>query len=146
MVVKFYAKFHPHRCNVSPQRGEKRQNRPLSKLNTGRLALRAMLPVTSGQSNLATGCIAAAHGPFNGIRQVKPVCTPHAFLDPPESKSQTESRSVQPLKIASFYEGSVPISNTWFLWSTPVLNSNGILIGSAVFSELTSVTDRPTDR
>ena len=39
------AKFHPHRCNVSPLRGEKPQNRPLSKLNTGRLALRAMLPV-----------------------------------------------------------------------------------------------------
>jgi len=30
---------------VSPLRGEKPQNRPLSKLNTGRLALRAMLPV-----------------------------------------------------------------------------------------------------
>jgi len=28
-----------HRCNVSPMRGEKPQNRPLSKLNTGRLAL-----------------------------------------------------------------------------------------------------------
>ena len=40
-----HAKFHPHRCNVSPLRGEKPQNRPLSKLNTGRFALRAMLPV-----------------------------------------------------------------------------------------------------
>jgi len=40
------AKFHPHRCNVPPLWGEKPQNRPLSKLNTGRLALRAMLPVT----------------------------------------------------------------------------------------------------
>ena len=39
------AKFHPHRCNVSPLQGEKPQNRPLSKLNTGRFALRAMLPV-----------------------------------------------------------------------------------------------------
>jgi len=39
------AKFHPHRCNVSPLRGEKPQNRPLSKLNAGRLALRAMLRV-----------------------------------------------------------------------------------------------------
>jgi len=38
-------KFHPHQCNVSPLRGEKPQNRPLSKLNTGRLGLRAMLPV-----------------------------------------------------------------------------------------------------
>ena len=40
------AKFHPHRCKGSPLRGEKPQNRPLSKLNTGRFALRAMLPVT----------------------------------------------------------------------------------------------------
>ena len=39
------AKFHPNRCNMSPLRGEKPQNRPLSKLNTGRFALRAMLPV-----------------------------------------------------------------------------------------------------
>jgi len=30
---------------VSPLRGEKPQNRPLSKLNTGRFALRAMLLV-----------------------------------------------------------------------------------------------------
>ena len=42
-----HAKFHPHRCNVSPLRGENPQNRPLSKLNTGRFALRAMLPVTT---------------------------------------------------------------------------------------------------
>jgi len=41
-----HAKFHPHRFNVSPLRGEKPQNLPLSKLNTGRFALRAMLPVT----------------------------------------------------------------------------------------------------
>ena len=38
--------FAPHRCNVSPLRGEKPQIRPLSKLNTGRFALCAMLPVT----------------------------------------------------------------------------------------------------
>jgi len=42
-----HAKFHPHRCNVSPLRGKKPQNRPLSKLNTGRFVLRAMLPVKS---------------------------------------------------------------------------------------------------
>jgi len=40
-----HAKFHPLRCNVSPLQGKKPQNRPLSKLNTGRFALRAMLPV-----------------------------------------------------------------------------------------------------
>jgi len=33
------AKFHPHRCNVSPLWGKKLQNRPLSKLNTGMLFL-----------------------------------------------------------------------------------------------------------
>jgi len=36
---------------VSPLRGEKPQNRPLSKLNTGKLALRAMLPVISAKIN-----------------------------------------------------------------------------------------------
>jgi len=35
-------------------------------------------------------------------------------------------------------------SNTWFSWPTQVLNPNGILIGSAVFTGLTSVTDRQT--
>jgi len=34
---------------VSPLRGEKPQNWPLSKLNTGRFALRAMLPVISDE-------------------------------------------------------------------------------------------------
>jgi len=31
------AEFHPHWCNVSPLRGKKPQNRPLSNLNTGAL-------------------------------------------------------------------------------------------------------------
>jgi len=31
--------------------------------------------LTTGQSNLTTGRIAAAHGWFNGIRQVATVCT-----------------------------------------------------------------------
>jgi len=35
---------------VSPLRGEKPQNRPLSKLNTGSFALRAMLPVKIGHN------------------------------------------------------------------------------------------------
>jgi len=39
------AKFHPHRCNVWPLRGENPQNRPLSKLYNRHFALRAMLPV-----------------------------------------------------------------------------------------------------
>jgi len=32
-----HVKFHPNRCSVSPLRGEKPQNRPLSKLNTDAL-------------------------------------------------------------------------------------------------------------
>jgi len=41
-------------------------------------------------------------------------------------------------------ESELP-SNTWFLRPTPVLNSNGISIGLAVFAGLTTVTDRPRD-
>jgi len=37
---------------VSPLRGEKPQNWPLSKLNTGRFALRAMLPVKKQDENI----------------------------------------------------------------------------------------------
>jgi len=44
MAVKFGmeegTEFHPNRCNVSPLWGEKRQNRPLSQLNTGAFASR----------------------------------------------------------------------------------------------------------
>jgi len=36
------AKFQPHRCNVSPLWGENPQNRPLSKLNNRRFAMRAI--------------------------------------------------------------------------------------------------------
>jgi len=40
-------KFGMEEGTFGPLRGEKPQNRPLSKLNTGRFVLRAMLPVTS---------------------------------------------------------------------------------------------------
>jgi len=46
MGVKFgLPNFTPIGATCRPLRGEKPQNRPLSKLNTGRLALRTMLPV-----------------------------------------------------------------------------------------------------
>jgi len=51
-----HAKFHPHRCNVSPLWGEKPQNRPLSKLNTDRLVLHAMLPVNICIAGLTNTC------------------------------------------------------------------------------------------
>jgi len=55
----FGATCNDHRCNVSPLRGEKPQNRPVSKLNTGRFALRAMLSViTSNNNNMCiTHCL-----------------------------------------------------------------------------------------
>ena len=49
-----------------------------------------------------------------------------------------------PQKIAPPIRGSGPPSNTWFPGPTRVLNLNGISISSAVFAELTSVTDRQT--
>ena len=50
-----------------------------------------------------------------------------------------------PLKTAPSHGGSRPPTNTWLPGLTRLLNPNGILIGSAVFAGLTSVTDRPTD-
>ena len=44
------AKSHPNRCDVSPLRGEKPQNRPPSNLNTGgHFALRAMVLVENAK-------------------------------------------------------------------------------------------------
>jgi len=37
-------------------------------------------------------------------------------------------------------------SNTWFLWPTQVIPNKRISIGSAIFAELTNVTNRKTDR
>ena len=51
-----------------------------------------------------------------------------------------------PLKIAPSNGGSGPPSNAWFAGLTRVINPNGIVIGSAVFAGLTSVTDRLTDQ
>jgi len=84
----------------------------------------------------------------------------HASLDPPESITQTASRSVQPFLHSSrhavpiLYNGppylpKMPIcipSNTSFLGFIRVHNPNGISIASAVFAGLTIVTDRQTDR
>jgi len=50
-----------------------------------------------------------------------------------------------PSKLPLCIGGSGPLSNTWFLGPTRVLNPNGILIGAAVFAGVTSVTDRRTN-
>jgi len=50
-----------------------------------------------------------------------------------------------PSKLSIPIGGSGPLSNTWFLRPTRVLNPKGISIGAAVFPGLTYVTDRQTD-
>jgi len=100
------------------------------------------------------GRIAAAHGRFSSIRHVSAVCN-HLImlLGPPESSAQTASRLVQPFcaahsRMSSGIAGHVispksrlrvetnPMDPHLILymvpWSTRVLNSNGISIGSAV--------------
>ena len=124
-------------------------------------------PRASGQSNLTTGRIVAAHGRFNGIRQVVPVCTlftqymlfwAHSSPNFKRNRDQL-SRFLAQLTAESghtlqwaapsplncpFPCGILTPSNTWFLGPTRVLNPNGISIGSAVFPGLTTVTDRQT--
>jgi len=51
-----------------------------------------------------------------------------------------------PSKLPISMGESGPQSNTWFPGPTQVLNPNSILIGSAVFAGLTSVTDWLTDQ
>jgi len=69
-----HAKFHPHRCNVSPLRGEKPQNRPLSKLNTSACAARNAagneLPLmrTSCQEWAGMETLLSWNGPSNSLR------------------------------------------------------------------------------
>jgi len=76
------------------------------------------------------GRITAAHGRFNGIRQVAPACTHliqrYSSLGPPESTTQTASHfctahgiclgMTVPIKIAPTRIGrSGPPSDTWFI-------------------------------
>ena len=49
-------------------------------------------------------------------------------------------------KFAPSHGESEPLSNTWSLGPSQVLNPDGISIGSAIFAGLSSVTDRQTDR
>jgi len=87
----------------------------------------------------------------------------YGYLGPPESKSRTASRSVQPFlhssrqRVPILYNGpplfpsKFPISmgiwgsNTRFFGRIRIHFRNRISIGSAVFARLTIVTDRETD-
>jgi len=80
---------------------------------------------------VTTGCMGAAHGGFIGICQVAPVCIPPntCFLGPPESTTETASRSVQPFLHSSgqgvaihrvkWRHISVVAIRSPFCWSTP---------------------------
>jgi len=60
------------------------------------------------------------------------------------SRYSSQWATLLALKVAPSRGGSEPPSNTWFLEPTRVFNPNSILIGSAVFAGLSTVTDRPT--
>jgi len=120
--------------------------------------------LTSGQSNLTQGHIAAARGRFSCIHQVVPMCTPSntCFLGPTwvhipncisvssavfaqfmaESPCTLQWAGAFHVKIACSHWGQPP--NMCFLWPTQVHNPNGISIGSAIFAGL-KIFDRPTD-
>ena len=87
----------------------------------------------------------------------------YGSFSPPEPTTEMASRSVQPFLHSSreivpiLYSGPPfhsklplpirtcgPLSNTWFLWLTQVLNPNSISISSAICAGLTSVTDHTT--
>jgi len=84
----------------------------------------------------------------------------HGPSDPRESSTRTASRLVQPFlhrspqSVPILYNGrSLPPQNCPFPWGSglvpwahQVRNPNGTSIRSAVFVELTSVTDKPTNR
>jgi len=93
-----------HYCDTQTKRPPDHATRSVT---TGRIYVRktAMRPnkkiiiIITGDQSIFTkkGPIAAAHGHFNGIRQVAPVCTPVCFLGPTRvhTPAQTSSRSVQ---------------------------------------------------
>jgi len=115
--------------------------------------------------------IAFAHGRFNRILHVAPMCTTSnsCFLGPTRVRTPNgipigsavfayaicSSRKKVPIfyngpplphpkKITPVHGGIWTPSNVWFLWHTGVHNQNGISIDSAVFARLTMVTDRQT--
>jgi len=118
--------------------------------------------ITSGQSSLTKRphryrrvCTVQSYSPRGANVH------PHlllASLDPPESISQTTSRSVQPFLHSYTLQCAVPSPSKfpirvgdlnpsltqWFIGPTRVLNLNGISIGSAIFAGLTIVTDHAT--
>jgi len=67
---------------VSPLRGEKPQNRPLSKLNTGRLALCAMLPVTMQNVYMSTICVILVKNKYQFTHNFYPLPPPQPFYGP----------------------------------------------------------------
>jgi len=118
---------------IAPGGGERTQNRPLSKLNTGRLALRAMLPVINRQTKKLNvfGC-------------------PGGGWNPSPTKLGTVTGDLEhvfaPLKLLGVWRIVSPLGGTEYLGETRPLNlkpsylhnpsskSNQILIANAFWN------------
>jgi len=113
------------------------------------LFLNLVVIITSGQSDLTTGRIAAAHGRFSGIGQVAPVCTPilnmvlwaHQSPQPKHHLSRfscfctahgrvflyiTVGCPFPPSKLTLSMWGSGPPTNTWYLEPTTQMASRSV--------------------
>ena len=140
-----HAKFHPHRCNVSPLRGEKPQNWPLSKLNTGRFALRAMLPVISYFFDRGIQKITSAQ------QQLRWATVPEQWAE----KCVCVAGAAVPLSVVGGAGAGSPsvASKTTSPEPRPISVPRGILHHSTVWpqyftlrTDRTGQTDRQTDR
>ena len=114
------------------------------------------LLITSAQSNLTQGHIAAAHGWFSRIRQVATIGTPSnappigicilLVLSPVSHFEHIDPQTcpvmawVGPSKIIPLYMGIWTLSSTLFLGPTRINFPNGITIGLATSARL---ADRP---
>jgi len=117
---------------------------------------------TNGQSKLTYGRIAAAHGRFNRIRKVAPICThrhPHRTGSAPcwVALSISTAGHVRPCPVPAPFRPILPLH----VWGSGlhlihgslgrvrysrVVIPNYISIGSAVFAGLTIMTDRRTNQ
>ena len=91
----------------------------------------------------APPCIETCHTTYTSLRSVR-FCTAHPFAQPP--KFYALQWAIHSPKNSPTHGSICTPCNMWYCGSTRLGIPNGILIGSAIFVGLTTVTDRQTDR